>query len=142
VRGRFGGEGFDRRGPQNRESGERTGSRADERGPQNSERRCAPEEISADKSAPLGSERERGERAGAGWCRQAGTTCQREAGARGGGGLDGPIWAVWAKIRFSIFLEFQNAFLFLFSLGIQIKFKHQFKYFQTCASQKNNLGST
>jgi hypothetical protein len=39
----------------------------------------------------------------------------------------GPSWVVWAEMSFSIFPEFLNAFL-LFSLGIQIKFKHQFKF--------------
>ena len=40
--------------------------------------------VGADNSVLPGSERERRERAGAGWCRQVGTTCQREAGARVG----------------------------------------------------------
>jgi hypothetical protein len=41
---------------------ERTGGQADERTPRDSERKCArTEEFGADKSAPLGSERERGE---------------------------------------------------------------------------------
>jgi hypothetical protein len=45
-------------------AGERTGARADERGPRDSEGRCAcAEEIGADKLAPLGSEREKGESA-------------------------------------------------------------------------------
>jgi hypothetical protein len=44
-------------------AGERTGGRADERGPWDSERRCtSTEEIDTDKSAPLGSEREREKR--------------------------------------------------------------------------------
>jgi hypothetical protein len=60
-------------------------SRADERGLRDGERRrvCA-EETGIDKSVPPGSERERGVCAGAGWRRHAGTTCQKEAGARGG----------------------------------------------------------
>jgi hypothetical protein len=48
-------------------AGERTGGRADEQGLWDSEGRCTcAEEIGADKSVPLGSERERGERASAG----------------------------------------------------------------------------
>ena len=74
-------------------AGERTGGRADERGPWDNERRHAcMEETSADKSTPPCSERERGERAGAGWRRHAGTTCQRVVGARAGD-LDGLDWA-------------------------------------------------
>jgi hypothetical protein len=48
-------------------AGKRMVSRAEERGPRDSERRhtCA-EETGADKSAPPGSERERGEHAAAG----------------------------------------------------------------------------
>jgi hypothetical protein len=84
-------------------------------------------EISADKSAPLGRERVKGERAGAGWRRKAGTTNQGGADVRARG-LDGSSWAVWVEIRFVFFLEFPNAFPFLFSLGIQIKFKHQLKF--------------
>jgi hypothetical protein len=63
-RGRFGGDGSDGRGPQNREeAGERTGFCADERGPQISERRRArSDEFGADKSTPPGSEREREKR--------------------------------------------------------------------------------
>jgi hypothetical protein len=57
-------------------AGERIVSRADERDQWDSERRraCA-EETGADKSAPSGSEMERGKHAGAGWHRQVGTTC-------------------------------------------------------------------
>jgi hypothetical protein len=79
-RGRFGGtvltggaHGTERAGER---TGERTGSQADERGPRDNERRCTcTDEIGANKSAPPSSERERGERAGAGSCRQAGATC-------------------------------------------------------------------
>jgi hypothetical protein len=71
---------------------EQTSDRADEWGPRDSKRRCACEEIGANKSAPLGSERERGKseraREGAdrrgppimvGWC--------EGTGARGWAGL-------------------------------------------------------
>jgi hypothetical protein len=44
-----------------------------------------------------------------------------DAGARG---LAGPDWASWAKLAFSIFLEFLNAFSFYFLYGIQLKFNH------------------
>jgi hypothetical protein len=65
--------------------GERTGNRADERGSRDSERRCVcEEEIGADKSAPPDTERERGERAGAGWRDKRGPPIRgRRACARG-----------------------------------------------------------
>ena len=48
---------------QSARAGEQTGGRSDERDMQDSEGRCArAEKIGADKSDPLGSERERGER--------------------------------------------------------------------------------
>jgi hypothetical protein len=57
-------------------AGERTGFCADEWGPQNSERRhVRVDEIDADKSAPLGSERERGKSEGARERRQVGAAC-------------------------------------------------------------------
>jgi hypothetical protein len=62
----------------------RTEGWADERGSRISERGDARvREVGTGSSVPSVSERERGECAGAGWCRQVGTTCQREAGARG-----------------------------------------------------------
>jgi energy-converting hydrogenase Eha subunit G len=59
------------------------------------------------------------------------------SGGAGARGLAGPDWAEWAKIGFSIFLEFPNAFLFIFS----IKFNSnsttiQIQIIQTCASNK------
>jgi hypothetical protein len=63
------------------------------RGPRNNTRKHARAEgFGTDKSVHLGSERERGKSAGAGWRRQAGTICQRKAGALAGG-LDGASWA-------------------------------------------------
>jgi hypothetical protein len=68
-RGRLeGGDGSDRRGPQDRERAcKRTSFSADERGlrDRESKRACA-ERTGADRSTPPGSEREREERAGAG----------------------------------------------------------------------------
>jgi hypothetical protein len=59
----------------------------------------------------------------------------REAGLR---------WACWAKLRFSIFLEFPVAFLFIFS-RVSKSNSNQIQI-QTisnmCIKQKNNLGST
>jgi hypothetical protein len=88
-------------------------------------------------------ERERGESVGAGWRRQAWTTCQRKAGARTRGS-NGPSWAGWTEIRFSIFLEFLIAFLFYF-LWVFKSISNQMQI-QTisnmCIKQMNNLGST
>jgi hypothetical protein len=84
--------------------------------------------IGADRSAPLAaSEREKEESVGAGWHRQAGSTCQ--GGGRAGLGLMG--W-FWAEMGFSIFLEFLMSFLFYFyrvfnSNLNQIKHVHKFK---------------
>jgi hypothetical protein len=99
-------------------AGERTGGRADERDPWDSERRCVcVEEIGADKSDPLGSKRERGrvsgrERAPTGEGHLPGRAGAR---ARARARAAGLAWASWAKMGFSIFLEFPNAFYFIYS---------------------------
>jgi hypothetical protein len=115
---------------------EQIGGWADEWGPRDSERRCARmEEIGADKSAPPGSERERGgeserEKALTGGDRLSGE------GWRAGAGLRWPSWAVWAEMWFFYFPGISNGFSILFSLGfsIQIRSKIQIKPIQACAS--------
>jgi hypothetical protein len=86
------------------------------------------EATGADKSAPLGSEREGGKGArdillltgvAGSWAR----------------GLTGPSWAGLGQKGFSFFLNFLIAFLFLFSRIFNSKFKlgFKFKLIQTCA---------
>jgi hypothetical protein len=84
------------------------------RGAHGTARECTrAEEFGADKSAPLGNEREREkeESAGTGWHRQVGTTCQ---GRQARGRLDGPVWAARADLRFFFFPRILMAFLFYF----------------------------
>jgi hypothetical protein len=69
------------------------------------------EEIGADKSTPLGSERERGEESG---LEKALTGGDCVLGERWRAGEAGPRWAYWAEMWFSIFLKFLMAFLFYF----------------------------
>jgi hypothetical protein len=103
---------------------ERTSGRASKRDPWYSERDCVRVgEISADKSAPLGSEREREreESARADWCRHAGSACQgRQARRRGRAGG----WAWWARLGrngFSFVSRISNCFSISFSLGFSIQ---------------------
>jgi hypothetical protein len=68
--------------------------------------------VSADRSAPLGSEREReGREWGHGLAPKGVVRLSGAAGRHAGAG---PLGLVWAEIRFSIFLEFLMAFLFYF----------------------------
>jgi hypothetical protein len=94
VYGRFGGEGSDRQDPPVSEGERENGRSGWQAGPWYSERGCVRVgKIGTDKSAPLGSEREREEIERADWCRQAGSTCQRRQArghARG--------WAWWASL--------------------------------------------
>jgi hypothetical protein len=58
--------------------------------------------------------------------------------------LAGLDWAGWAELVFLFFLEFPNAFLFIFSMDFNSNSTIiQIQIIQTCASnKKNNLGST
>jgi hypothetical protein len=90
------------------------------------EEKRAGEETGADRSAPLGSEREReGERE-----RElpltGGVRLSGGAGARARG-LAGPSWAGWAAFPFSFSLDFLIPFLFLFYRIFSSKFKLGFK---------------
>jgi hypothetical protein len=68
-------------------------------------------EISADKSVPLGNERERERRArGQTGADRRGPPVRSSRRARGAG----PGGLAWAKMAFPFFLEFLIAFLFLF----------------------------
>jgi hypothetical protein len=68
--------------------------------------------IGADRSAPLAaSEREKEESVGAGWRRQAGSTCQGQRARRAG---FGPKWGFH-------FSEICNVFSILFSIGFLIQ---------------------
>jgi hypothetical protein len=80
---------------------ERTGGRADKRDPWSSERGCVRVgEIGADKSAPLGSERERERRERVG--RLVPTGGVRLSGAAGARGT-GPGGLAWAEMAFPFF---------------------------------------
>jgi hypothetical protein len=96
----------------------------------------ARERTSADRSGPRDREWERSERAGL-----------RRQGARlsdiGGCARAGLIGLAWAKMAFSIFLEFLLPFLFIFSRvfnsnSIQVSNSNQIKYVQQF---KEYLGS-
>jgi hypothetical protein len=77
--------------------------------------------TSADRLAPLGSERER-EGAREGELPLIGGVClSGGAGAR-------PGWACWAAFSFSFSLNFLIPFLFLFSMVFNSKFKLGFKF--------------
>jgi hypothetical protein len=67
-----------------------------------------------------------------------------EGGRRMRVGLRWVSFAVWAVIRFSIFLEFLIPFLFIFSMDSnQIQTPIQIQMISNmCIKQKNNLGST
>jgi hypothetical protein len=115
---------------------ERTGGQDDERTPRDSERKCArTEEYGAEKSAPLGSEREREKRErGRGTVLTGGDHLSERAGAR----ESRPAWASWAELTFFLFPGISNCFSIYFSLGFSnpIPTKCKFKPFQTCASNK------
>jgi hypothetical protein len=94
----------------------------------------ASEETGADTVAPPNNGREReGERA-----RLALTGGSHLSGGAGARGLAGSNWAERAEISFSIFLEFPNTFLFIFSM----EFNSNSNNSNMCIKQKNNLGST
>jgi hypothetical protein len=110
VHGECGGGGTDRaaHGAEREERGARgNGSTTSDPGPRDRERGSARvKETCADRSAPLGSEREReGAREG-----NLPPACQA-ARARG---LAGSTWAGWASFPFSFSLDFLIPFLFLF----------------------------
>jgi hypothetical protein len=73
------------------------------------------EEIGADNSAPLGSERERGKRARGSLPLTGEARLSGAAGARARARATGPGGLVWARMAFSFFLNFLIAFPFLFS---------------------------
>ena len=115
--------------------GERMGFCTDERGSQISKRGHARvEEFGADKSVPLGSEREERRRGLA----PIGGDHLSEEGGRVGGGLR------WAELGWLgrnggfLFPGISDCFSIYFSLGFsnQIQIKCKFKPFQTCASNK------
>jgi hypothetical protein len=58
------------------------------------------------------------------------------AGAQARARAAGPSGLVWAKLAFSISLEFLIAFLFPFLYGFHFKFNSSFKFklIQTCAT--------
>jgi hypothetical protein len=124
---------------------ERTGGRADERGPWDRERGgdAHAKEIGANKSTPLGSERERGKRERE-WAQEGidgwGPPVRESwrAGARGGDGLIGLNWG------FLIFWNFPLLFHFIFFMDSnQIQTPIQIQIISNmCIKQKNNLGST
>jgi hypothetical protein len=85
----------------------------------------AGEETGANKSAPMGRERESERASGRESCRsQVDPTCQA-AWARG---LAGPSWASWAAFPFSFSLNFLIPFLFIFYRVFNSKFKLGFKF--------------
>jgi hypothetical protein len=101
ARAARGGDGSDRRGPQDRERAcKRTSFSADERGlrDRESKRACA-ERTGADRSTPPGSERERGKRERARDDADRRGPLVRE-GRTHGRGMTGLKWACWARIGF------------------------------------------
>jgi hypothetical protein len=92
----------------------------------------ASEETGADTVAPPNNGRERGRAGATGADRRVPPV--RRSGARG---LAGSNWAERAEIGFSIFLEFSNAFLFIFSMEFNSNSTTiQIQIIQTCASNK------
>jgi hypothetical protein len=83
------------------------------------EEKRAGEETSADRLAPLGSEREGGKGARDRLPLTGGTRLPGAAGARARG-LAGPSCDGFSQIGFSFFPEFPNAFFYFFSLGFSI----------------------
>jgi hypothetical protein len=81
-------------------------------GHRESERAC--ERNSADKTGPLGTGRERRERARGRDRPTGGVRLSERAGARARAWA-GPTWANWATLAFSISREFLMPFLFIFS---------------------------
>jgi hypothetical protein len=101
---------------------------------------CEHEGIGADYPAPpgRGRERERERERGRGPSLIGGTHLLGVAGARGLAGLD---QAKWDEISFSFSRDFQNAFIFIFSMDLKSN-SNQIQI-QTisnmCIKQKNNL---
>jgi hypothetical protein len=85
------------------------------------------EETGADRSAPLGSERERESTQERGLPLTGGVRLSGDAGARARG-LAGPSWAGLAAFVFSFSLDFLIPFLFLFYRVVNSKFKLGFKF--------------
>jgi hypothetical protein len=123
--------GADRVGPQRRERKGDTrgnGSATGEPGPRGRERGGrAGEETGADRSAPLGSERERESAQERGLSLTGGVRLSGGAGAWARG-LAGPSWVGWAAFPFSFSLDFLIPFLFLFYRVFKSKFKLGFKF--------------
>jgi hypothetical protein len=87
----------------------------------------AGEETGADRSAPLGNEREREGARGRGLPLTGGVSLSGGTGARAHG-LARLSWAGWAAFRFSFSLDFLIPFLFLFYRVFKSKFKLGFKF--------------
>jgi hypothetical protein len=85
------------------------------------------EETGADRSAPLGSERERKGARERGLPLTGGVRLSGGAGAWARG-LAGPSWVGWAAFPFYFSLDFLIPFLFLFYRVFNSKFKLGFKF--------------
>jgi hypothetical protein len=123
--------GTDREGPRRRERGEgHSGQRLSNwrTGPvRQREKGRAGEEIGVDRSAPLGSERERESARERRLPLTGGVRLSGGAGTRARG-LAGPSWAGWVAFTFSFSLDFLIPFLFLFYRVFNSKFKLGFKF--------------
>jgi hypothetical protein len=121
----------DRKGPRHREREERgargNDSATGELSPRGREEKRAGEETGADRSAPLGSEREREGARERELPLTGGSACQAVR-ARGRAAWLGRAVLVWAAFSFSFSLDLLIPFIFVFYRVFNSKFKLGFKF--------------